>query len=173
ADNKSNLIVIDHSGAVHRHGLLEDEITWTLDVDGKAENETHEKRTERSLDAFVDCSQCGSVRERGEACPNCGFKPGPRPDLVIATDEDLVEVGAKPAPYDPQERIRWHAMLVFIGRDRGYKDGWAGHKYKEKFGNWPPRTIPFPQKPSPEVLSWVRSRQIAYAKAQQKASGAA
>lgn len=32
APGKSNLILIDHSGAVYRHGLLEDPIEWTLDT---------------------------------------------------------------------------------------------------------------------------------------------
>jgi superfamily II DNA or RNA helicase len=42
--SKSNLILIDHSGAVFRHGLLEDSIEWTLDSDKRAENPTHAKR---------------------------------------------------------------------------------------------------------------------------------
>jgi DNA repair protein RadD len=66
------------------------------------------------------------------------------------------------------ERKRWHAELTSIAEQKGYKPGWAAYKFKEKFGEFPPRTIPTPRKPSPEVLSWVRSRQIAYAKARQK-----
>jgi superfamily II DNA or RNA helicase len=109
ASGKSNLILIDHSGAVHRHGLLEDEITWTLDVDGLARNEAHKHRTASDLDPFVDCGRCGCVRERGEACPNCGFKPSPRPDLIICDDEDLVEVGKRPVPHSIEEQQRWFA----------------------------------------------------------------
>ena len=37
APDKSNLILIDHSGAVYRHGLLEDPIEWTLDVTKRAD----------------------------------------------------------------------------------------------------------------------------------------
>ena len=60
-------------------------------------------------------------------------------------------------------------MLTHIALERGYKAGWASHKYKEKFGHWPPAdTAPIP--PSPEVLSWVRSRNIAYAKARKTAA---
>ena len=69
--------------------------------------------------------------------------------------------------------MRWHAMLSHIAGERGYKSGWVSHKYKEKFGTWPPVSRPIPPvKPSPEVLSWVRSRIIAFAKAQQKATAA-
>ena len=46
AAGKSNLTLIDHSGAVFRHGLLEDRVEWTLDVTKRAENPTHEARDE-------------------------------------------------------------------------------------------------------------------------------
>jgi DNA repair protein RadD len=68
--------------------------------------------------------------------------------------------------------MKWHAMLTYIAAERGYRLGWAAHKYKEKFGTWPPvRTIE-PMRATPEVLAWVRSRNIAYAKARQKGSAA-
>ena len=60
-------------------------------------------------------------------------------------------------------------MLVSIGQERGYKPGWASYKFKEKFGRFPHSNIVIPIEPSPEVRSWVRSRQIAWAKAQEKA----
>jgi hypothetical protein len=57
-------------------------------------------------------------------------------------------------------------MLTAIAKDRGYKPGWTAHKFKEKFGSWPPYGVVVqPIEPSPEVLSWVRSCAIAYAKA--------
>jgi superfamily II DNA or RNA helicase len=37
APGKTNAIVIDHSGAVRRHGFVEDAVEWTLDEDTKAE----------------------------------------------------------------------------------------------------------------------------------------
>jgi hypothetical protein len=44
--------------------------------------------------------------------------------------------------------------------------------YRTKFGTWPPIRDIKPMQPSQEVLSWVRSRNIAYAKARQKAGAA-
>jgi DNA repair protein RadD len=76
---------------------------------------------------------------------------------------------ARADQYDPATRALWHAMLLSIGNDRGYQRGWTAHKYKEKFGVFPPwGTLPEPINPTPEVLSWVRSRAIAYAKARQR-----
>jgi DNA repair protein RadD len=54
---------------------------------------------------------------------------------------------------------------------RGYKAGWVGHKYREKFGTFPPwayNDLP-PATPTDAVLRWVRSRQIAFAKARNAA----
>jgi superfamily II DNA or RNA helicase len=177
AEGKSNLILIDHSSAVHRHGLLEDEITWGLAVDSEASNEAHESRASKDLEPFVDCSQCGSVRERGEACPACGFKPSPRPDLIIADDEDLVEIGQGSHSHSQEDRQRWfqELMALRILRNHGriargqppYKPGWAAGQFKQKFGSWPPfswNNLPPANDISPEVHSWVRSRDIAYAK---------
>lgn len=64
-------------------------------------------------------------------------------------------------------------MLTAIAIERGYDPGWIAHKYKEKFGTWPAIRKVTPQPPTPEVKSWVRSRQIAYAKSRQKLKAAA
>jgi DNA repair protein RadD len=58
-------------------------------------------------------------------------------------------------------------MLKFIAEERGYNPGWAAHKFREKFGNWPNgfRSV-LAQPPSSEVRNWVKSRLIAFAKSQ-------
>jgi DNA repair protein RadD len=175
APGKSNLILIDHSGAVYRHGLLEDPVEWTLDVTKRAENPTHAKRDQQTISRLVECSQCGALRTGGEACPHCGFLPKRRPDAIIFTEGELARVDKNGRPVtssDPHDRMRWHAELSFIAAERGYRAGWVAHKFKEKFGSWPAVRAIEPRRPSPEVLSWVRSRIIAFAKANQKANAA-
>jgi DNA repair protein RadD len=174
APGKMNLTLIDHSGAVYRHGLLTDPIEWTLDVDRKAKNETHEARDKQTFSRLVECSSCGTMRTAGEPCDECGFYPQRRPDAVIFQEGELALLrnGQANSAYDPHLRMGWHAMLVYIAQTKGYKPGWAAHKYKEKFGTWPASRHIEPKEPSPEVLSWVRSRNIAYAKAKQKVAAA-
>ena len=92
AQGKSNLILIDHSGAVFRHGLLEDPVEWTLDVTKRAENPTHEKRDQQKISRLVECSQCGALRTGGDACPHCGFLPKPRPDAIIFAEGELARI---------------------------------------------------------------------------------
>jgi len=67
------------------------------------------------------------------------------------------------------EKQAVYRELLGFARQKGYLDGWAAHKAKEKFGTWPATKRVSPLSPSPETLSWLRSRQIAYAKSQEKA----
>jgi DNA repair protein RadD len=173
APGKNNLILIDHSGAVFRHGLLEDKIEWTLHTDKRAENPTHAKRDMGAIGRLIECSQCGAMRTAGEKCQHCGFLPQRRPDAIVFADGELARVNRQTrtaaSTEDPNERMRWHAMLVHIRNERGYHPKWPLAKYREKFGTWPPYGVrPTPIQPSPEVVAWVRSRAIAYAKAKEK-----
>ena len=63
-----------------------------------------------------------------------------------------------------EDKRQFHQMLVWIARERGYKDGWAAHKFKEKFGGWPVDRSVLPIRPNAEVLAWDRHCRIRYAK---------
>jgi superfamily II DNA or RNA helicase len=169
APGKTDAIILDHAGATLRHGFAEDRVEWTLDPDKAAENVTARQYEAKGGDRFIECSQCGGLREGGKACPCCGFLPPKKPvEFEMAKGElGLLQRNGKvqPTVYDRETRMQWHAMLVHIAQQRGYKSGWAAHKHKEKFGEWPSGfTVPRPIEPTPEVLSWVRSRNIAFAK---------
>ena len=99
----------------------------------------------------------------------CGFMPQRRPAPIAFRDGDLGWSMPRAAPAATsmarKDRERWHAMLIQIANERDYKPGWVAHKYKEKFGGFPAwGASPKPLEPTPEVRSWVRSRQIAFAK---------
>jgi hypothetical protein len=57
-------------------------------------------------------------------------------------------------------------QLLWICEEKGRAIGWAGHTYKEIFGAWPQglskQAI---AEPTPILKSWLRSRDIAFAKA--------
>jgi superfamily II DNA or RNA helicase len=169
APGKKDAIVLDHSGAVFKLGFAEDRIEWTLDPDKGATNRTQAKREATGGNRIIECSQCGAMREGGKECPHCGFLPAKKPVEYRTADGELGLVDrnrkSQAPTYDPETRRTWHAMLIYIAQERGYKSGWAAHKYKEKFNEWPSRfTVPQPVEPTSEVRSWVRSRNIAYAK---------
>jgi hypothetical protein len=174
AIGKTKAIVLDHSGAVFRHGLPEDEVAWTLEPDQYAGSPEHAARSRKIGGGLVECTECTALRVGGQPCMHCGFMPQRPARYVPITDGELslVKNGRNSASaYDPVERATWLGRLITIGRQRGYKRGWPAVQYKEKFGDWPPYdTATVPLTPSSEVLAWVRSRAIAYAKAMQRAS---
>ncbi len=175
APGKVNAIILDHSGAVFRHGFVEDKVDWTLDPDRRAESPTHAARLRSGYSwRLLECTKCGSIRIAGERCRHCGFLPQRPPAAIVFDDGDLGLVNRSRRTVDalsnPDERLRWHGMLTHIAAARGYKAGWIAHKFKEKFGHWPAARSVSPIEPSLEVLSWVRSRNIAYAKARETAA---
>jgi DNA repair protein RadD len=167
ADGKTHAIVLDHSGAVFRHGLPEDHVEWTLLPDHLAQNPAHEARKRGEAPGLHECPGCGVLKLGGQPCSNCGWEPRRRGQGVDFADGELgLIVGgkAKRHEYSAEERERWHGMLTSIAQERNYKRGWIAHKYKEKFGTWPSLRDSSAITPTHEVRSWVRSRNIAYAK---------
>jgi hypothetical protein len=95
----------------------------------------------------------------------------PKSEIVEVVDGDLglVEKGMRPKAPKPtaEEKQRTFAMLAHIGRERGYKPGWASQKYRDRFGVLPAIKSVVPIPPDDAMRSWVRSRDIAYAKRRQ------
>jgi superfamily II DNA or RNA helicase len=142
AIGKTDAIVLDHSGAVFRHGFVEDRVEWRLDPDKRSISPAHVKRLETRgySSRLLECSQCSSLRAPGEKCPHCGFLPQRPPKAVRFRDGELAYVDRNrrtaTTAYDVAERARWHGMLAWIAAERGYKAGWVAHKFKDRFGAW-------------------------------------
>jgi superfamily II DNA or RNA helicase len=169
APGKADAIILDHSGAVFQHGFPDDEIVWTLHEDRRVENKAHAARGTYQAPALTTCPECAAVRFEGRPCPVCGWHPVTKPRRVKVADGELGRVDrqrhVEAAQPRREEKLRFHRQLAYIARERGYRDGWIAHKYKERFGIWPPTPLDVePLAPSLEIRSWVRSRQIAYAK---------
>lgn len=176
APGKTDALVLDHAGAVFQHGFVEDPVTWTLAEDRRAENHAHASRGQYKAPGLTTCPECAAVRLEGRPCTVCGWQPRPKAVPLEVAEGDLAAVDRKRkvgAAYDADGRLRFYRMLLHIADERGYQRGWAGHKHKEKFGEWPPRGHFAPLEPDDATRAWVRSRQIAYAKAMAKQRGAA
>jgi hypothetical protein len=101
-------------------------------------------------------------------CPACGFKPEPK-CTVVNREGELVELRDRAtinAKAQARDKVRFYQELRGYAATRGYKSGWTAHKFKEKHGHWP-RGLGHlaPLDPSPTTLSWIRSRNIAWARA--------
>jgi DNA repair protein RadD len=93
ADGKPDAIILDHSGAVYRHGLPEDHVKWTLDVDKRAVNPAQAKRDRGEAPKLHECPSCKGIMVK-PPCGNCGWQPQPRARAVDVEGGELVLVVA-------------------------------------------------------------------------------
>jgi len=162
-EGKDHLLILDHSNNHSTHGFITD---CHFDRLNKGEKEERG----RSKPMPKPCTSCGALKPVGVLkCPNCGFEPKPKCDVVYR-DGELIEYTARHKALPP-EGAAFFAEVRAFGEAHGFKPGWAAHKYKERYGAWPPwswnqqPTVP----PSPATMRWIRSRQIAYAKSKKHA----
>jgi superfamily II DNA or RNA helicase len=171
AEGKTHCIVLDHAGATVAHGFVEEPAQWSLDEGSRAQSKPAGLTGGRAR-RLRDCPECGAVDWEGKPCTACGWHPVVKPEPIATIDGDLEELKRdgtrKPIEIDPRGFYR--ELRGFAG-ERGFKQGWAAHKFKDKFKQWPPYAwnSDAPVEPSPEVRSWVRSRFIAYKAAMRKA----
>jgi superfamily II DNA or RNA helicase len=172
---KADAIIIDHAGAVHRHGFPDDPIAWALEPDDRAGvNAAHDARlAAHGQRGIVECSMCSNLRVAGQACTWCGFMPPPRPQVFDTLPGELGEVDRKTRAVTPheepcEERMRCLGEFAAYARERGFKPGFAAAKFKERYGSWPPwgTAPPAVDEIRPSTRNWLLSRAIAYAKAQ-------
>jgi superfamily II DNA or RNA helicase len=176
AQGKADALVLDHSGAVFQLGFPDDDVAWKLHEDRRAENISHAQRgTGPHAPALTTCPECSAVRLEGKPCTQCGWRPVKGAGPVEIADGELGEVSRDHSVCVPtQDEFKFYTELLWIltekrRRNPTIKDGWAAAKFREKTGRWPPfawRSAE-PSPASSATRAWVRSRDIAYARATQ------
>lgn len=172
---KTNCLVLDHAGNALRLGLVTDIRHDTLD-DGELRKKGESDKPERTGSLPRVCEQCKAVLPRGtRTCPHCGYEPEATSPVRVV-DGELVRLGSgERSNVAPSfaDKVKFFAELRGYGAIKGYTAGWAKHKFKEKFHHWPDGLddVAFPEPPSLRVKNWIRSRQIAFAKARERANG--
>jgi DNA repair protein RadD len=164
ADGKDDCLVLDHSDNHIRLGFVTDIYHDELD-DGR-ERLTPKRKAPEALPK--KCPKCTFLKPpKTLACPCCGHVPAPPPG-AIHRDGQLIEMDSRRSIIGPtsEERQDFFQQLRAVAQLRGYKDGWTAHKYKERFGHFPPWDYKSlqPKTPSDATFRWVKSRAIAFAK---------
>lgn len=174
-------LILDHTPTSREGPGLPDSIHFgTLD-DGHISKSATRKGKGKNKQKPKECPSCGNVKPAGvHVCAHCGFGPQRQSYLEFAEGE-LVEAEissgamAKGDGTPQHERARWYAMLKWWGTSKGYKPMWINKSYEEKFGHPVGRDIDRgcrPLYPDDDVRRWIRSRQIAWGKAQQRSAAA-
>lgn len=175
AKGKHTCLVLDHSGGTLEHGFVDEPVDWEINAKKRAQRPAMSRRTANAVRKLVDCPECGVTRWQGRPCSSCGWRPHGYGEGQPFMDGDLVELDKngnvrKHVKIEQTVPEHFYRQLLWLVREGGYNPGWAAHKYREKFGNWPPRPwgTKEPMEPTPVLRSWVRSRQIRWAKSKQR-----
>jgi DNA repair protein RadD len=168
AEGKEDCLILDHSDTHLRLGFVTDIHHDVLD-DGRA------RAKAKALDRIrlpKECPKCAFLKApRMRFCPACGFEAEALSNIEVA-DGELIEVIGRKKRDDSAskgEKAAFYAQLRGYAQTRGYASGWAAHKFRDKFDVWPNGYEDVPaMEPTPKVMSWIKSRQIAWAKSKQR-----
>lgn len=165
APGKEFAVWLDHSGNYLRFREQWDKV-YAEGVDrlDEGQEKPQKEPSEREKEE-AKCPQCQRLwPANSDICPSCGHVRMRRNDVVAVAGELVALEGGKATKATKEDKQFWYAALGTIARERGYNMGWRSHKYKEKFGVWPRGLSDVSVDPTPEVLRWVKSQQIRYAK---------
>ena len=153
---------LDHSGNFLRFRNDWDRLytvgVQTLEKEGeKAKKEPTEREKKESV-----CPKCKALWVPiGNACSECGYE---RPIAQILTLPGELQELAEANRKLQIDNKKFYAELMYYGQMKGYKDGWAAMKYKEKFSVYPNGFKVEPEPTSAQTMGWIKSRLIAYSK---------
>lgn len=133
---KENLLLLDHSGAIYEHGMIDQEIDWTLEPGKLAYKE---KKPEKKQAKDWICTHCYFINKpsRDRHCGNCGLVP-----------INLKQPAVKPGKLQKVDKVNYKNLLLldkeklwnkcfWQANKLGLKVGAAAHMYKKKTGVWP------------------------------------
>lgn len=130
AFNGERCTLIDLGGVVHEHGMPDEERDYTLDG--------IRRRPKKKRPWLRQCSSCGFVVlgvKSGRRCSRCDAAwPQQAPSEVSKVG--VVRVTKLQLPSRAELRATYEELLREAD-ERGYRPGWAGYKFKDKFGFWP------------------------------------
>jgi hypothetical protein len=139
-----------------------------------------EREKVKKLPRPCPAKECDAVIPAGvHACPECGFEARAQRDIETKDDEELHEVKGKKKTFTKEEKQQFYSELLgwrdakkakndIDGKTKVPSSGRIAHMYREKFDVWPRQLSETPKPPTMTTLNYIKSRNIAYAKAMQK-----
>jgi superfamily II DNA or RNA helicase len=158
---------LDHSGNFLRFRDDWDKVFYEGVTELKSGGEKAKKEPTEKKKKEAVCPRCKILWTfPADTCGGCGFvrmKTNP----VTSISGEMFELAATNRQLMIDNK-QFYSELLYYSKLKNYKDGWASHKYKEKYGVFP-RSIPKEIQPtSPATLKWIKSRMIAYTKSKAK-----
>ena len=167
-EGKTDCLVLDHSDTTLRLGFVDDIHHESLDGGKHAKSSaTKQKR----LQLPKECLSCSYLKPAGvHACPSCGFAPERQSRIEEQAGELIALKGERrnrrePTPHTQQEV--W-SMLLWWQNEHGKSPKFAKANYYERYGSWPNGLHNRPMPADASFSSWIRSKQIRWAKRKNK-----
>ena len=161
AEGKDFYWLNDHAGNANRFGWYEDIYhnhldTTHPDINGcayeqeQAPNETKPQK---------QCPVCRALLRRGALnCFICGAQV--IEDTTVVVQGELGDLTHKKV--EKKERLHksdeqaFYSGLLHISQRRGFKEGWAANKFRERFGVWPRNVDKVPMTPRKAVEEFIK-----------------
>lgn len=142
---KEDALLIDHAGAVYRHGFPQDAGQWSLDPDRKIQDIRAESaaKTENTK-SDITCRECWHVYKDSDHCPKCGWKPTPAAKAASIQEGRLRYVKRVKTERD-QRQDYWNKCYFTMLHRGNCKMAAAGAMYKREYGVWPQGLMRLPK----------------------------
>ena len=166
-EGKEYAVWLDHAGNFLRFRddwdeLYQDGVKRLKEGGEKAKKEPTEKEKKEAK-----CPKCGVLWTfKGRICEECGYEK-PIRNEVQAVPGELLELQASNARLEVGKQ-EFYSQILYYARAKGFKEGWAAYKYKEKFGVFPRGLHLVAKPPTEATMNWIKSRAIAFAKSKAK-----
>lgn len=166
-EGKDFAVWLDHSGNYLRFRDDWDELyeDGVKELDKKIERAKKEPTELEKKES--KCPACGYLWPRNaDSCPSCGHVRQRRSQIeAVAGELQELFTGDRAKKDDKQS---FYSELLYYATQRGYNPHWASHKYREKFGVWPRGLSDTPLPTTQKTANWIKSRNIAWAKSQNR-----
>lgn len=183
-----NCVILDHSDTHLRMGMVTDVEAQHTELDMGTDPKANAKKAkEKGPPLPKECEACGCLVPVGiPTCPACGHTPakpqfregdGALTELVPGQRrESITQVYRRKGESATAALMRlgpdvcWQ-QIKWLQEQRGRKEGWAAYRYKDLWGDWPPRSAKHlpAMEPCSLMVSWMRSRDMAWIKGKRAA----
>jgi len=178
-EGKEECIIADHGGNIYRLGRLDLARDWELSTDVKIQDKLEDDRKKKEK-MCVTCPGCGLIHSSG-SCPRCHAAPKEAKDrdYIKAMLEQMTVFeweSKKPKKEEKPKKVEatmfqkqeWFSGFLTLADQRGKVEGWAAHRYREKFGVWPNQLHKQRGPVSLEVQLFDKHARIKFAKSKAK-----
>lgn len=183
-DGKPDCLILDHSDTHARLGFVTDvEAQHDALDDGSARKVKGASEREKKAPLPRTCPACTALLPiHSRVCAECGTEL-PTLTGVKHIDGELAEIGGHgtrrngkvPSVTEALRCLGPEAVLSqlqWVAIDRNKKPGWVAHTYQEIFGDYPPRVVVPAHEPDPMLKSYIKHKQIKWARSHRNVRGA-